>query len=81
MIESKHNSRIKEQNLNGFTLVEVLITFAVIGIVAMLTLPNLIQNHNEKSWVTAKSVFEKICFINNTQIKRMDYIAKLKTAM
>ena len=49
MIELKHNSRIKEQNLNGFTLVEVLITFAVIGIVAMLTLPNLIQNHNEKS--------------------------------
>ena len=29
----------------------------------------------------AKSIFEKICFINNTQIKRMDYIAKLKTAM
>ena len=29
----------------------------------------------------AKSVFEKICFINSIKEKRMDYVAKLKTAM
>ena len=43
----------------GFTLAEVLITLAVIGIVAALTLPGLIQNHNEKAWSTAKDLWEK----------------------
>ncbi len=44
---------------NAFTLAEVLITLAVIGIVAALTLPGLIQNHNEKAWSTAKDLWEK----------------------
>ena len=43
----------------AFTLAEVLITLAVIGIVAALTLPGLIQNHNEKAWSTAKDLWEK----------------------
>ena len=43
----------------AFTLAEVLITLAVIGIVAALTLPALIQNHNEKAWSTAKDLWEK----------------------
>ena len=43
----------------AFTLAEVLITLAVIGIVAALTLPGLIQNHNEKTWSTAKDLWEK----------------------
>ena len=43
----------------AFTLAEVLITLAVIGIVAVLTLPNLIQNHNQKAWDTAANVFNK----------------------
>ena len=43
----------------AFTLAEVLITLAVIGIVAALTLPGLIQNHNEKAWSTAKNLWEK----------------------
>ena len=34
----------------AFTLAEVLITLAVIGVVAVLTLTNLIQSHNEKAW-------------------------------
>ena len=33
---------------NGFTLAEVLITLGIIGIVAALTLPTLIQNHRKK---------------------------------
>lgn len=81
MIELKHNSRIKEQNLNGFTLVEVLITFAVIGIVAMLTLPNLIQNHNEKSWVTAKSVFEKRLEVATRQMNTEEKLSGYTTTM
>ena len=44
---------------SAFTLAEVLITLAVIGIVAALTLPGLIQNHNEKAWSTAKDLWEK----------------------
>ena len=43
----------------AFTLAEVLITLAVIGVVAALTLPGLIQNHNEKAWSTAKDLWEK----------------------
>lgn len=34
--------------LNAFTLAEVLITLGIIGVVAALTLPSLIQNHKEK---------------------------------
>ena len=43
----------------AFTLAEVLITLAVIGVVAALTLPGLIQNHNETAWKTAKDLWEK----------------------
>ncbi len=32
----------------GFTLAEVLITLGIIGVVAAMTLPTLIQNHNKK---------------------------------
>ena len=44
---------------NAFTLAEMLITLAVIGIVAALTIPGLVKNHNEKAWATAKDVFSK----------------------
>lgn len=36
----------------GFTLAEVLITLGVIGVVAAMTLPTLIQEHREKARVT-----------------------------
>src|SRR5574344_1193156 len=41
----------------AFTLAEVLITLGIIGIVAALTLPSLIENHNKKVWVTALQKF------------------------
>ena len=44
---------------NGFTLAEVLITLAIIGIVAALTIPTLVQNYQERAWNTASQVFEK----------------------
>ena len=44
---------------NAFTLAEVLITLSVIGIVAALTIPGLVKNHNEKAWSTAKDLIEK----------------------
>lgn len=37
--------RQRMNNQKGFTLAEVLITLGIIGVVAALTLPALIQNH------------------------------------
>lgn len=36
----------------GFTLAEVLITLAIIGVVAALTIPTLVTNYQKKSYVT-----------------------------
>lgn len=48
---------IKDKNLYnyklGFTLAEVLITLGIIGVVAAMTLPSLIQSYREKATVTA----------------------------
>lgn len=44
---------------NGFTLAEMLIVVAVIGVVAILTVPALIANLQEKSWATSSDVFLK----------------------
>ena len=38
------------KHTNGFTLAEVLITLVVIGVVASMTVPTLIANHNQKSY-------------------------------
>ncbi len=43
----------------AFTLAEVLITLALIGIVAAMTIPTLIQNYQERSWNTASLVFQR----------------------
>ena len=43
----------------GFTLAEVLITLAIIGIVAVLTIPTLVQNYQTKAWDTASEVFQR----------------------
>ncbi len=49
----KYNSDMKYHNKRfGFTLAEVLITLAVIGIVAAITLPGLIVSHQKKTTVT-----------------------------
>lgn len=40
------------QSKNAFTLAEVLITLAVIGVVAALTLPTLVQSYEEKGTVS-----------------------------
>ncbi len=44
---------------SAFTLAEVLITLSVIGIVAALTIPSMIENHNNKAWSTAKDLWNK----------------------
>ena len=42
----------------AFTLAEVLITITIIGVVAAMTIPNLVQDYQKKSWNTASEVFE-----------------------
>ena len=72
----------------AFTLAEVLITLAIIGVVAVLTIPGLIKNHNEKAWSTAQSVFEKRLEVATRQMNTeeklsgyantMDFVNELK---
>lgn len=72
----------------AFTLSEVLITLAVIGVVSVLTIPPLIKNHHETAWKNAQKVFvnrlevatrqmnteEKLAGYNST----MDFVNELK---
>ena len=44
---------------NAFTLAEVLITLAIIGIVATMTIPTLVANYQNKAWNTSAQVFER----------------------
>lgn len=48
MISSVHHSL----KVPAFTLAEVLITLGIIGVVAAITLPSLIQNYREKQRIT-----------------------------
>ena len=54
----------KVLNKNGFTLAEVLITLGVIGVVAALTLPSVINDYNEKkniaTWKKAYAEFAQV---------------------
>lgn len=43
----------------AFTLTEVLITLAIIGVVAALTIPAVVKNYQERAWNTASTVFER----------------------
>jgi len=56
LAESGRNSVARHA---AFTLAEVLITLAVIGVVAALTIPSLVENHNAKAWATAKDLWQK----------------------
>ncbi len=43
----------------AFTLAEVLVTLGIIGVVAALTIPTLVNNYQSRAWDTASSVFER----------------------
>lgn len=44
-------NKFKKLKIKAFTLAEVLITLGIIGIVAAMTIPNLVQNSFEKKTV------------------------------
>ena len=48
---------IKDFRLKAFTLAEVLITLGIIGVVAAMTMPVLIQKHREQVAVTKVKKF------------------------
>ena len=43
---------MRKNESSAFTLAEVLITLVIIGVVAAITLPSLIQKHQEKEFAT-----------------------------
>jgi len=43
----------------AFTLAEVLITLAIIGVVATMTIPTLVADYQKKSWETSRDVFNR----------------------
>ena len=59
----------------AFTLAEVLITLAIIGVVAAITIPSLVKNYNEKAWATAKDVFEKRLEVATRQMNTEEKLA------
>lgn len=58
-----------KKNLLGFTLAEVLITLGIIGIVAAMTIPTLIQNAQKQSYVTG---LKKAYTVWNQAIAQME---------
>ena len=58
-----HVAHYPNKRLFGFTLAEVLITLGIIGVVAAITLPSLIQNYQKKTYIeglkVGVSIFEQ----------------------
>ena len=65
----------------AFTLAETLITLAIIGVVAAITIPSLVKNYNEKAWSTAKDVFEKRLEVATRQMNTEEKLAGYSSTM
>ncbi len=65
----------------AFTLAEVLITLAIIGVVAAITIPSLVKNYNEKAWATAQSVFERRLEVAAKQLNTEEKLAGYNSTM
>ena len=48
LLARRGEGALKHSHNQGFTLAEVLITLGIIGVVAALTIPNLVANHRAK---------------------------------
>ena len=77
----KSASALVTSKTAAFTLAEVLITLAIIGVVAVLTIPGLIKNHNEKAWSTAQDVFTKRLEIATRQMNTEEKLAGYSSTM
>ena len=79
--EPKNVTNLTSSTKTAFTLAEVLITLEIIGVVAVLTLPNLIQSHNEKAWSTAQDVFTKRLEVATRQMNTEEKLAGYDNTM
>ena len=61
-----HVAMLNSQRRFGFTLAEVLVTLGIIGVVAALTIPQLISNHRKQEVVTK---LEKVYSVMNQAIR------------
>ena len=59
LLHLESNTDKGENAENGFTLAEVLITLGIIGVVAAMTIPTLVNDYQTKTWNTTAEVFEK----------------------
>ncbi len=66
---------------SAFTLAEVLITLAIIGVVAAITIPSLVKNYNEKAWATAQDVFTKRLEVATRQMNTEEKLAGYNSTM
>ncbi len=67
-----HVALLKNKRKSAFTLAEVLITLAVIGVVAALTIPTLVKNYEEKATVTKVKKMYNTLF-NAYRLAILDY--------
>ncbi len=65
----------------AFTLAEVLITLAIIGVVAAITIPSLVKNYNEHAWATAQDVFTKRLEVATRQMNTEEKLAGYSNTM
>ena len=65
----------------AFTLAETLITLAIIGVVAAITIPSLVKNYNEKAWSTAQDVFTKRLEVATRQMNTEEKLAGYSSTM
>ena len=66
---------------NAFTLAEVLITLTIIGVVAAITIPSLVNNYNEEAWSTAQDVFTKRLEVATRQMNTEEKLAGYSSTM
>ncbi len=78
---NRRNSDVLTTSKAAFTLAEVLITLAIIGVVAAITIPSLVKNYNEKAWSTAQDVFTKRLEVATRQMNTEEKLAGYSNTM
>ena len=56
------------EKFKAFTLAEVLITLAVLGVVAAMTIPTLVNNSSDQSTVTKVKKYQLLKFVKVLQM-------------
>ena len=76
-----HFTHLITSQKSAFTLAETLITLAIIGVVAAITIPSLVKNYNEKAWSTAQKVFTERLEVATRQMNTEEKLAGYSSTM